>query len=409
MKGSQKNGNTKNNQSATTENMREKLQFIEGIRGFAALIVIFQHLVLMFYPTLYTGTVERSHFLDPAMEHQIAISPLSIFYNGNFAVCLFFVLSGFVLSYNYFQTNNSRLLLEASIKRYFRLLIPIAFSIVFTIVLIAIFRPNTIYLEKFTYGGDWLKGLFSEKPTFFGVLYNMFIDVFVTGNNKYNPVLWTMGIEFLGSVLLFAVLMLSHSVRKKGIVLLAMALFLTFSGYYFYSAFFLGALISFGFVQKTDEQKPKIWLNIVLLVFGLYFGSYPTSWQYLKESIYLPLQFFEISLMNFSLVLGSALLIFLASRSQIFQKVFSLAIFRFLGKISFSSYLIHLVIVLIVSCSLFPWFIQSFSYPKSFLLCALISISITYAISWLVYKLIDKPSVKLSNLISRKTIEFLNK
>ena len=389
--------------------MREKLQFIEGIRGFAALIVIFQHFVLMFYPTLYTGTSEQHHFLNPTLEHNIAISPLNIFYNGNFAVCLFFVLSGFVLSYKYFRTGNSQLLLEASVKRYFRLLIPVAFSIVFTIVLIAVFRPNATHLETFTYGGDWLKNLFSEKPTFTGVLYNMFIDVFVSGNNKYNPVLWTMGIEFLGSVLLFAVLMLSHAVKRKSIVLLIVAIFLTISGYHFYAAFFLGALISLWFVKRPERWKPKIVLNALLLIFGLYFGSYPTTWQYMKESIYMPLNLFDFNVMNFSLVLGSAMLILLALGSSVFQKIFSLRIFRFLGKISFSSYLIHLVIVLVVSSSLFPVFIQSYSYPKSFLFCALISIAISYVVSWLAYLFIDKPSVKWSNLIAAKIIGFLNK
>jgi peptidoglycan/LPS O-acetylase OafA/YrhL len=389
--------------------VKDKLQFVEGLRGFAALIVIFQHLVLMFYPALYTGTAANAHFSNPFLEHNISLSPLNILYNGNFAVCLFFVLSGFVLSFKYFKTNQPHIVLEYAIKRYFRLFIPVAFSILFVIAALAITAPNILGLEIYTNGGDWLKGLFTEKPNMPDVLYNMFIDVFVNGNNKYNPVLWTMGVEFLGSMMLFAALMLMHFVNRKDIVLLVIIVFLVFSKYYFYAAFFAGALISLYYIKEVEVKKTNYLLNTLLLIAGIYFASYPTAWQYLQESIYSPLLILKIDLMNFSLVLGSVLIFLMVTKSKIAQGIFSMTIFRFLGQISFSSYLIHLVILVIVSSKLFPIFIITNSYFVSFIFCASISMVIIFAFSWLVYKFIDQKSILVSNKITKIILGILNK
>jgi peptidoglycan/LPS O-acetylase OafA/YrhL len=394
---------------------KSKLQFVEGIRGFAALIVVFQHLVLMFYPTLYTGDISTSHY-SATLEHGISTTPLNILYNGNFAVCLFFVLSGFVLSYKYFKTNDTKVLIEYSVKRYFRLFFPIAFSILLVLALLAIFKPDFKSLESYTKAGEWLTGQFSDEINFLAVIYNMFIDVFANGNNKYNPVLWTMGIEFLGSLMLFASLMLMHRINKKEIVLVMIIAFLVFTKNYFYSAFFAGALICKMYVQqnetfKTNHPFDKLraaLLNFLLLVFGLYFGSYPTAWQYLESSIYSPLLVLKIDLMNFSLVLGSVLIILMVTKSKLAQKLFSLAPFRFLGKISFSNYLIHFIILITVCNLLFVQFISSMGYNKAFLMSTGISMLIILVFSWVVYKLVDQKSIALSDKITQKILNYLS-
>ena len=54
---------------------------------------------------------------------------LSILWNGNFAVCIFFVLSGYVLSRPYYFGNRLETLRERHLKRYLRLSIPIAASV----------------------------------------------------------------------------------------------------------------------------------------------------------------------------------------------------------------------------------------------------------------------------------------
>src|SRR4051794_11019896 len=91
-----------------------KILSLESIRGLAALAVVFCHCVNGFYPTL------RKAAAPPGTQ---------LWQNGEFAVRLFFVLSGFVLSLSYFRQPSLVTLRSAAVRRYFRLLLPIAGSV----------------------------------------------------------------------------------------------------------------------------------------------------------------------------------------------------------------------------------------------------------------------------------------
>jgi peptidoglycan/LPS O-acetylase OafA/YrhL len=388
--------------------MRNKLLFIEGLRGFAAMIVVFQHLVLLFYPTFYTGDFKTAH-LSGSLEHFISVTPFNIFYNGNFAVCLFFVLSGFVLSYKYFKTKEDKVLYTYAIKRYFRLLLPVAFSVLFVLTLLYFLKPDLVKAEAYTGAGVWLKGLFSEKPQAGDVIYNIFIDVFWNSNNKYNPVLWTMGVEFLGSLILFALLFLSRG--KKIVVPLFILSFvaLCFFEKYFYAAFLGGSLICYFYVQNKDELKIPLWLKIILFMAGIYLASYPTSWQYYSESIYKPLTSIPFSVMDLSLITGSCLLFYLVVGTISAQKFFSKKLFEFLGKISFSNYLIHFVILICISLNIFLQLIPHFSYNISVLITVLITLPLIFGSSLLVQKYIDNSAIHFSNYLAQKFLALFEK
>ena len=123
--------------------MNEKVNYLEGLRGIACIIVVIHHFCCAYYP-VFIGLVE------PTRENvkgswQIANSPLRLLWAGQFSVVLFFVLSGNVLTRRYVQlrlhdSNHIKKsevisLSHAIIKRYGRLLIPVFFSVGFCWVL----------------------------------------------------------------------------------------------------------------------------------------------------------------------------------------------------------------------------------------------------------------------------------
>lgn len=65
-----------------------------------------------------------------------AETPLCLFFHGQASVRLFFVLSAFVLTYKFFKTKNYEYLSAGAIKRYFRLLGPVVFSLFITYILV---------------------------------------------------------------------------------------------------------------------------------------------------------------------------------------------------------------------------------------------------------------------------------
>lgn len=101
----------------------EKLLYLEGIRGIAAMVVVASHFVYAFYPQL-KGTVNSGAEITSFVA-LIGMTPIGIFHEGRFAVRLFFVLSGVVLSLSFFRTGDREKAVSGAVRRYFRLTIPI--------------------------------------------------------------------------------------------------------------------------------------------------------------------------------------------------------------------------------------------------------------------------------------------
>lgn len=78
----------------------QKLNHWESLRGLAAMTVLFGHFFSTFYPALGNADIKFIHTKN-AIELFIAKSPLNILYSGNFGVCIFFILSGYVLNCRY--------------------------------------------------------------------------------------------------------------------------------------------------------------------------------------------------------------------------------------------------------------------------------------------------------------------
>ena len=123
----------------------ERLQALEGLRGVAASIVVLFHGLSMFYPSLVYGTtLGMSALHHSRLEDFFYGNPLSVFTSGAFAVAIFFVLSGFVLSVGFFNGKGNESVMRIAGKRYLRLMLPAFSSIVLTFLVVG-------------FGLSWLK------------------------------------------------------------------------------------------------------------------------------------------------------------------------------------------------------------------------------------------------------------
>ncbi len=93
--------------------------------------------------------------------------------------------------------------------------------------------------------------------------------------------------------------------------------------------------------------------------------------------------------------LGSFGLILICSRINFVKTLLSSKVGVFLGETSFSFYLLHLPILMFV-CSKF--------YPlcNSILICGLITLTITYTLSYVVYLHIEKRMITIGSVFSKK-------
>ena len=102
----------------------KKLVYLDGLKGIGCVMVYLCHFVFAFYYGMYRYEVKSCH-LPNHLEISIGKSPLNLLFNGNTAVRLFLVLSGYLLCRNYFLTKDRKRLLQSAKMRYLRLMPPV--------------------------------------------------------------------------------------------------------------------------------------------------------------------------------------------------------------------------------------------------------------------------------------------
>lgn len=364
----------------------------------AALIVVLYHYLLSFYPGLFLFKPEYFHTNDH-IEQDISETPFNIFFSAGFAVCLFFVISGYALSYHYFVSKNMEYLRSSVIRRYFRLDIPVLFSVIISYILLkSQLYCNTYTAINFTKNTFWFSAMWNMQPDFFKMLKEgLYSSIFTGGTLPYNPVLWTISIEFAGSMLVFVVLALFGNSNKRFIVYAFLIILL--HGNYI-PAFIIGLALCDYFHDEQRMRPSKILTGIVFLL-AIYTGSYRSLE---IPNIWTPIDFISHADRTFPFIIGAALFMYVVINSGWLKQFFGLFILQVLGKISFSMYLIHLLILGSVSCYLFTYLISELhlSYGASFGIMFLLSQGIIFLTSFVMYKYIDLSGIKLSKWIYKK-------
>lgn len=367
-----------------------KLNSAESIRGLACLAVVFSHLSLSFFPFL--------HHFNPAevststWQSFIHHSPFTFWYSGTAAVFLFFVLSGFVLSYAILRKpEHAEFKIKSMlIKRYPRLAIP---AVISCLVVWVVFQ--TIHINSSQMNG-WFQAYVTQDVSLKLAVYEGTIGSFFFAESSVNWVLWTMHIELIGSLVLFLLLYIYQFSRVTffvgSIVLPLIALYLKGEG------FFLG-ISSFviGIYYYLYGKQLSLTLSIALLLSGLYLaGAHSSSasyqWIYavLGERTYDYCNFFAGMLIVYSILMSPKL-------SQFLDK----KVLVWLGKLSFSIYLLHLITLYVVGVPIFNYLLSiGLQYTISAIIASVIFILITLWISAYYSQWVDQLAIKTSQKIS---------
>jgi len=154
--------------------------FLNGIRGWASFIVLLGHLAV----GLFAFTIP-------------AYGNLKLLTDGSFAILVFFVLSGLVLSNSHLETKEKILL--SCISRYFRLFFPIAITsgIAYILLKEGLMFNHEVGSKIEAMTGlvghkEWVGNFYSFTPNILGYLKFIFYDVFFNyhGLLSYNPPLF---------------------------------------------------------------------------------------------------------------------------------------------------------------------------------------------------------------------------
>ncbi|MCU4175079.1 acyltransferase family protein [Carboxylicivirga sp. N1Y90] len=326
--------------------MKKFISIILPLRGLAALMVVLFHLFCL----------SNNYFTNETL--------LSIFRFGKYGIHIFFIISGFVITYSLIDTkytlNN---VLQFFKKRIVRIEPPYILTLLLCIVY-SILREFTPF-----YNGT------STIPDIWQVMLHLGYLIPFSGYPWINIVFWTLAIEFQ-FYLLFAIIYplfrkkpLIRIITYTGFISLHFFSPINDSNVLYYSPLFLVGIILALHINNIIKRDEFIFTCITIATFTIYF----------------------LGLTIFLFQIFTSLII-------LFQPGIKSRLFNFLGKISYSLYLIHTLIV---------FFIINIAHklPSSIgakVFVTIIAITATIGISYLQYIFVEKPFIKLSKRIKYK-------
>ncbi|EEL19466.1 O-acetyl transferase [Bacillus cereus Rock1-3] len=368
--------------------MSKRIKELDSIRGLAALTVVFGHFCLML----------------PSLPNSIKFSPLRFLWAGGEAVIVFYVLSGFVLSMALYHSKTNYW--GYLIKRFVRIYIPYYFWIIITFALFILFSPYEVAGLR-----DWFYDRWQGSITKIDIINHIvLLNNFFTEN--YNPVIWSLAQEMRISIVFPLLFLLFYKLSWKKTILIALSFSLIsvflnmlhigkaegfYNGYadtlHFTSMFMVGMLL-FKYQEKLiylyqNMKKYKkgflIALGIILYLYSiLIYGFSRNDTTFLFK--------------DWGVVMGVSIFIIMAMSNLKIKAFLNKSVFVYLGEISYSIYLCHFPIMMVLFKLLYT------KIPIFFLLTLCIIMTLLFSI--VSYHLIEK---KCINWAKQRTTNFLKK
>jgi peptidoglycan/LPS O-acetylase OafA/YrhL len=354
--------------------------FLDGLRGWASLMVVFSHLM----PRLLTDlTPEYDKFYFRFMT------------DGALAIYIFFVLSGFALSVKFVETRNTHVLTRSAAARYFRLAIPILGASLVGHALLTAGLMSHIEVAPLFNSKDWLGTFYNFESTLPWVLQFSFYNVLAdyNGLQSYSPALWTMPIEFIGSFLVLGYCALfGKQTQASGslpVMPFVIGIILLLLYVPIYSCFIIGYLLAELFADS--RLRDSRWVQVLAGV--LFAVPVICSTWFRTDSE--PL-----------MVLQATTVVFAVSFSPWLRRFFSSRVSEFLGRISFPLYLIHFAVICSFTSSLYLWLhdkpLSNWTISNITLIS---SVAVALLAAWL-FLPVEKFSIKASRSFAEFLLKF---
>ncbi|EAL89936.1 hypothetical protein KXW98_004941 [Aspergillus fumigatus] len=418
---------------------------LDGLRGWACLLVFNFHFLFT-----YTWKVAVGWGFNNENYGILHLPIIHLLVSGHIMVAIFFVISGYVLSYKPLKMIRTRsweqtlaTLASSTFRRGLRLYIPSIVGIVLVFIAVRLGVYN--YSLKVLNEGQTILGTNEQHPPLMKSFTKQFWDMYLTVvhlmdpwnwalyYNYYNPHLWTIPVEFRCSIVLFLTIIATSRVTAVARLSLVSGLvwFCMRWGRWDVVLFLSGMLmaeadlINGTWERPSVDEKPvhrgrstlsrlssrKFW--IALFIFGLYLGSAPNTgykWTpfYMWTWKITPKTYPEPH--RFPQTLGAVLIVFSINHSKDIQKLFVNRLSQYLGKISFAFYIVHGPILHSLGYSLMPniWKITGkqtdFQYCLGFLIGWLICLPVSLWAGDVFWRAVDIPSVKFARWVEDKVL-----
>ncbi|KAM3432149.1 hypothetical protein MY4824_006698 [Beauveria thailandica] len=419
--------------------------YLDGMRGLAALFVFFCH---YFYQAFIIaegwGAGETNY-------HLLKLPFIRLFYQGPPAVCLFFVISGYALSYRPLKLVRSRAPADFAtaisslvFRRGIRLYLPTAIS---TLLIICLLRVGAYeWTREFATNRTYMKNVVETHPPRMEFASDQLLDwakhmyrfvhVFdwnkFGGSTYYDVHLWTIPVEFRCSLYLFLVLIGTARLQAKfRFIIVGGIMWFVYSHSRWELLLFLCGMVLAEMdlirgAHKTSSpdlllrelapvRRPRwkrlFWASLGLL--GLFLmgqpdlkGNITPGWVWLHSQI--P-TWWRAEPYRYYQSLGAVAFAYAVGHSPSWQAFFNTAPVQYFGKISYALYLMHGPAL---HCIGYHWErmayaitgVDGYWYNVGFVLGAVFCIPTVVWCADIFWRAVDIPTVKFAKWVESKCI-----
>jgi len=388
--------------------MEMRFHELDSLRGLAAISVLMGHCLGVL---LYMGNT--SYVPHMLLLNLLKFTPATIIEDGASGVILFFVLSGFVLSIPYHNSNNMSYK-PFIIRRIFRLYAPYVITLSIAIIIRSVISYR-IHPDLSTWLNDqW------RSPVTLGLILNhlAFVLDYTFGGGGYDiaafdSVIWSLvqemrislifpllallvlrmnwktslGFAIVCSVIYYVLNYIGLNHKEPSLIAHITSLLSTFE---WIPMFVVGALLArhWNTIVRFINKRP-VSIKIFMATLGLLCYTEPT---WMPQNVNL----LQINIVHDWFVLfGSTLFILLSLSSKLLSKILHLKPILYIGKISYSLYLYHLVILI--------GMMQLFYGEIPLGIIWLITLALSLVVGSLSYTYIELPSIRVGKRIANKT------
>lgn len=348
----------------------QKINSIFLLRGIAALLVVWDHLIADW------GDINAVNWPPVIVVRKYITIPLAIIQDFGFlGVVFFFLISGFIISHVLQREDRFTFL----IKRLFRIYPPFIISIIILVLFTGI------------YGFIASRNTFLDGRTPPDILLSMtLMNYFFVKQNPVIGVAWTLVIEIIFYALCFILLPLIQRMPRVAIMSLLSFCFLTISycrnlgaNFFLFSVvcsylpfLLMGQIIYFLWSKRISFRDFLLFsaISYLIIIKGV---------RTIQPDFYNPGNSYLVTFMY--AYLAFLFLIFFEKHIKIYS------VFGFFSNISYSLYLYHGVLGPLILTILFP--------KTGFTMAIIISVTLVITASYLSWRLVETPSQQVARRI----------
>ncbi|KAL2022905.1 hypothetical protein VTK56DRAFT_4436 [Thermocarpiscus australiensis] len=417
--------------------------YLDGLRGFAALLVYIHHHQLWAHGLRMAVIFENAFGWQGEFHFATFYGIRNFFTGGHMAVAVFYIISGYVLAVKPLSLIHagehlklSDNLASAFFRRWFRLYIPLMVTTLVFVTSWHVFGYWNFACEPKSTFGEELWNWYLEFKNFSFLFKEGWIWV------SYNTHLWSIPMEMRGSIIIFtACLALSRATTKARLLCqLALIIYFMYIVDGFYGAFFISGMLQCEldllarrdgyfprFLRRLEPYKTFIYYHLFFI--SMWVAGVPSSTAKVEDLRENPgwywLSFLKPQAVYdykwFYLFFAGNMLVACIPRMGWLKRFFESRFCQFLGRISFALYLVHGPLLNAVGDRLYyavgwtrqpeegktdplaPW-ANLFPLPKTgpmgleiaFLVPHIIMLPLTLWVADIVTRTVDEPAVKFS-------------